>query len=99
MNQDATTPPLWWELHLRQARGQPLSAAEQQFYDAEMARLDQEETPLGDTSSLRALRANIGALAQENAELRQRLDQLAAEVRAIEQALSQRTRQLLGVQE
>jgi hypothetical protein len=98
MNQDATTPS-WWELHLRQARGEALTTAEQQFYEAEMARLDQQETPLGDAGALRGLRASIGALAQENVELRQRLDQLAAEVRAIEQALSQRTRQLLGVQE
>ena len=35
-------PRIWWDWHLRKARGETLSEQEQQLYDAEVARQDRE---------------------------------------------------------
>jgi hypothetical protein len=87
----------WWELHLRKARGEALSKAEQQVYDAELARQDQA-APLP-LASLKKLREQAGVLETENAALRQRLHELEREIRAVERALSRQTREALGVPE
>ncbi len=98
MNPEFQTPT-WWELHLRHARGEELTEAERQAYEAELARHDQGAPPLGDLESLRQLRQAASQQARENAQLRERLEQLEGEVRAAEQALSRRTQELLGVSE
>jgi hypothetical protein len=92
-------PPTWWDLHLRKARGEALSESEQALYEAEIARQDQEAPLRGNLEALKTLRARVTALAQENADLRERLTRLEAEVRVVEQALNQQTREFLGVRE
>ncbi len=98
MNQQASQPT-WWDLHLRKARGEALSENEQALYEAEIARHDQEMPLRGGLEALKTLRATVVSLAQENAALRERVAQLEAEVRAVEQTLNQQTREFLGVQE
>jgi predicted RNase H-like nuclease (RuvC/YqgF family) len=91
-------PRLWWELHLRKARGETLSEAEQQLYDAETARQDRQAPPLAsDLQALKELRDQVRALARDNTALRARLSDLDAEIRRVEAALSRETRQALGV--
>lgn len=94
-----TERPDWWELHLRHARGEPLSAAEQQQYAAELARHDQEPDLTGNLDTLKKLRAELAAWTQENAQLRSRIEGLEQEIRAAEQRLNPQTRELLGVGE
>lgn len=91
--------PAWWDVHLRKARGERLSESEQAIYEAEIARQDQEAPLRANLEALKALRTSVTALAQENAELRERLTRLEAEVHAVEQALNQQTREFLGVRE
>jgi hypothetical protein len=71
---------IWWKLYLRKARGENLAAEEQQLYEVELARLDGEMPITNNVETLRQLRAATLALEDENAELRTRLTQLAAEV-------------------
>lgn len=91
-------PRLWWELHLRKARGETLSETEQQLYDAETARQDREAPPLAaDLQALKELRDQVRTLARDNTALRARLNDLDAEICRIEAALSREARQALGV--
>jgi hypothetical protein len=97
---DAIESSVWWDLHLRKARGATLSEAEQQFYDAELARQDREAPPLkSGLEALKQLRQQVLALGRDNAEPRTRLGELDREIDLIEQSLSEQTRQLLGVGE
>jgi hypothetical protein len=90
----------WWELHLRKARGEALSEQEQQLYDAELARQERDASPLHvDLASLRSLRDQVTSLARTNADLRGRVAELEQEIGHVEQSLSQKTREALGVGE
>jgi hypothetical protein len=90
--------PTWWELHLRKARGEPLSQQDQQQYDAEIARQDQEAPPLkSDLETLKKMREEVLALARDNTSLRSRLAALDKEIQLIENSLSRETRKALGV--
>jgi cell division protein FtsB len=94
-----TERPGWWELHLRHARGEPLSAAEQQQYAAELARHDREPDLASNLATLKQLRAELATWTQENAQLRSRIASLEQEIHAAEQKLKPQTRKLLGVGE
>lgn len=98
MNRE-TQESTWWDLHLRKARGEKLSEADQQRYDAEMARQDQEESLPNQIESLKTMRARVFALSQENAQLRLRIDKLEQEIQTVERDLTPQTRHLLGVGE
>jgi len=89
----------WWELHLRHARGEPLSADEQQQYALALARHDREPDLAGSLESLKKLRTELAAWTQENAQLRSRIESLEQEIHAAEQKLNPQTRELLGVGE
>jgi hypothetical protein len=90
----------WWNLHLRIARGEALSAEEQQLYDAEVARQDREVPPLKtDIESLKTMREQVLALGRENAKLRSRVEELEREIGRVEHSLNDETRQALGVGE
>ncbi|MBI1831541.1 MAG: hypothetical protein HYR84_08840 [Planctomycetes bacterium] len=90
----------WWQLHLRTARGESLSAREQREYDSEMARQDRDAAPLVcDLETLKKLRSEASALGKANGALRQRLVTLEEETRQVERALGQKTRAALGVQD
>jgi hypothetical protein len=98
MTQEAKQPT-WWDLHLRKARGEVLSEAEQRRYDEEMARQDREAPLTGDIEMLKRMRATAAALGEESAQLRARIERIEKEIQRIEQGLSRQTRELLGVQE
>jgi predicted RNase H-like nuclease (RuvC/YqgF family) len=91
--------PAWWDLHVRVARGEQLSSAEQQEYDRAVAEHDRSSLVRPSVEELKQRRALIASLSQENTQLRARLEQLEAEARQIERTLSQETRELLGVTE
>lgn len=93
------TPSAWWELHLRKARGELLSEAELQRYEAELALHDRESLARHDLETMKKTRNAAAALALENAHLHARADRLQEEIRSLEQALSLETRKLLGVGE
>ncbi len=88
----------WWELHLKKARGECLTPEEQRRYEVELSRHDQDSGIGADIASLRKLRTEVYAIADQNSELRTRVVSLETEVRTIEQALSKPTRHLLGVE-
>ena len=90
----------WWDLHLRLARGETLSEQEQQLYDAEVARQDREAPPLkSGLEALKAMRQQVLDLGLDNADLRSQVTDLEKDIRLVEQALSEETRQALGVGE
>ena len=95
---DETTYHTWWALHLRTTRGEHLNSEEQAAYEAGLRQLQQEETSDQDIVTLQQTRTTVAALEAEQARLRARHEQLNAEIAALEAALSERTRQLLGTQ-
>ena len=94
---DETTFQTWWALHLRAVRGETLNAEERDAYEAGLRQLHEEESIMGDIAALRESRAKVAALKTENAQLHARREELEAEIAALEAALSERTRQALGV--
>jgi hypothetical protein len=89
----------WWDLHLKKARGEPLTETERQLYEAELARHDEDTHVGGKLAILKKLRAEITALGCESDRLRARINQLETAIQTAEKNLSQETRKLLGVQE
>ncbi len=88
----------WWDLRL--ARGEVLSEQERRLDDAEAARQDREAPPLkSDREALKAMRQQVLDLGRDNAALRSQVADLETEIRAVEQARSEETRQALGVGE
>lgn len=95
---EANNQQTWWDLHLRQARGESLSEAEQARYKSEMARQDAEALPLrADLKSLKAMREQVASLSENNVEMRARIAHLTRQIRQTEQALNEQTRLALGV--
>lgn len=70
----------WWQLHIRAAKGESLSAGEQAVYEAGLAELDAEEQLLWQDANLdllRRLKAEVERLEATHAQLQatsQRLD-------------------------
>ena len=95
---DETTYHTWWALHLRTTRGEHLNSEEQATYEAGLRQLQQEETSDQDILTLQQTRTTVAALEAEQARLHARHKQLNAEIAALEAALSEHTRQLLGTQ-
>lgn len=96
---DETTYQRWWPLHLRTARGEILSDEERSFYENELSRLYQDEQIQLQVAPSRnlQLRERIEALEAERTRLEAKRKQLDEEIAALEAALNQKTRQLLGV--
>src|SRR5262249_4900648 len=57
-----TVSPEWWNLHLRVARGEALTAAERAAYESGLSKLHQSETLPGDLEALRTARAAVASL-------------------------------------
>jgi hypothetical protein len=93
---DTTTYHTWWALHLRTTRGEHLNSEEQATYETGLRQLQQEETADQDILTLQQTRTTFAVLEAEQASLHARHEQLNAEIAALEAALSERTRQLLG---
>lgn len=78
---DQATYQQWWQLHIRAARGESLSAGEHAIYEAGLAELDAEEKLLFEDANLdllRRLKAEVERLEATHAQLQarsQRLDQ------------------------
>ena len=97
---DPIDPSVWWELHLRKARGGSLSEEEQRLYNTEAARQDREAAPLKiDLGSLKKMRQQVCALRQAGSQWRDRLAELDREIQRAEQSLSPETCAALGVAE
>ena len=90
----------WWSLHLRLAKGEPLSEAEQVEYHLGQTRLDDpEDIPGEDISScLRTLRAAISRAAARHAVLTARSTDLATQIAALETAYQGLTGQRLTLE-
>jgi predicted RNase H-like nuclease (RuvC/YqgF family) len=90
---------VWWQLHVRKARGETLTEQEEQCYAAEVARQDREAVPIQNLEDLKTLREQTRALTAENRDLRERVQELEAEIRRVEGSLSRETRTALGIAE
>jgi hypothetical protein len=90
----------WWEMHLRKARGEVLSAEDERAYQDELTRQEERATPLTtDLAVLKQLHEEFLALSHENHELRTRLAALENEIRRVEQQMSREARQAIGIAE
>ena len=89
----------WQQLHLRFARGESLTAEERAVYESALREFHQDEQLANDIDSVRQAREAVLALNAEHATLQTQREQLQAEIVTLEAALSERTRQLLGVEE
>ena len=89
--------PTWWELHVRVARDESLTADEAIVYQPGSDDLNAEE---GSQLLVRATHArhDLTALESERAELEQRHQKLDVEIRLLESRMGQQTRRLLGVE-
>ena len=87
----------WWPLHLRVAHGESLTPEERVSYDAAHHALDNDEQqkPL---RTAQLAKAELQTLEVERTRLEQHRRQLDAQITALENRLSQSTRQLLGAE-
>ena len=87
----------WWELHVRVARGESLTAEESVVYQS--GRQDLES---GEESQLlleaKHARDDLNALESECSELERRRQELDAEIRLLENRMGHETSRLLGVE-
>lgn len=88
----------WWQLHLREAKGEALSPEEREAYQAGLSSLDHDES-LHAVTDARQARQQWIALDAEYSTLEQRRQQLDAEIAELESRLSEHTRQYLGVED
>ncbi len=86
----------WWQLHIRVARGESLTSAENRAY--EVGRLELEKTEgFGELAAAKQAREQLVALDAERDRLEQRRKQLDSEIVALKSSLSGLARQFLGV--
>lgn len=95
---DALEYAAWWQLHLRLARGESLSAEEQNRYDVIREELDRDDE-LQLLADAKHAKCDLRQLETERGELERRRQQLDSRIAALEGRLSGQTRQLLGVGE
>ena len=81
---------LWWQLHVRVARGETLSAKEQADYQAGLDQLDLQEAQIEPESllALRAARAQIAQQTAEHTQMLARSAQLERQIAEIESAIA-----------
>jgi multidrug resistance efflux pump len=84
-------------LRLRVARGESLNVEEHAAYEAGLVQLHQEEHLQGDMTALRQARAALAVLEEQRRQWHTQREQLEAEIATIEAALSEHTKQWLGV--
>jgi hypothetical protein len=90
----------WWELHLRKARGETLSDADECAYHEELARQEEQAPPLTiDLAALKQLHEEFLTLSRDNHEVRTRIAELESEIHRIEKQLSREIRQAIGITE
>lgn len=87
----------WWELHLRIARGESLSAEERAVYDT--TRRELEDNELVPLQVAKQAREELRGLEAERRRLEVRRQELNAEIAALESNLAPQARELLGAEE
>lgn len=87
----------WLALHQRAARGENLTSEERAVYEAGLTRRHQEEVLDNGFADLSAARIQVAALEKEQSELKAQRDFLEIQINSLEAALSERTREALGV--
>lgn len=86
---DQTTYRHWWQLHLRVARGDELTAVERATYEAGLTELDAEEKAQwtdNDLTRLRKLKAEVESLQAIRAQLQAKSRRLDRQIRTLEGA-------------
>ena len=86
---DQATYQQWWQFHIRAARGENLSAGEQNVYEAGLAELDAEEKLLWEDANLdrlRHLKAEVERLEATHAQLQARSQSLDKRIWTLEGA-------------
>ena len=79
----------WWQLHIRAARGDSLSAGEQALYEAGLTELDTEEQRQWEGANLdllRQLKAEVESLEATHAQLQARSQRLDRRIWTLEGA-------------
>jgi len=94
---DEQTYASWWPLHLRAVRGETLNVEERARYEAGLSTLNRQEQLDGGLADLRRARQALTAATATREALQARRDALAAEIRTLEAAVDERTRQALGM--
>lgn len=92
MDMDEATYRVWWQLHLRAARGESLDARERALYEAGRVQVQQTEGFEGNTEKLRESRAVVQALEAEHLCLYREQQKLNVEIAALEAVLDDGTR-------
>lgn len=88
----------WWPIHLKASRGQELSEQERQIHREGLDELQKHEILSMDREAILATRGRIADLSREQRELATRRDRIDAEIAALEAALSDQAKRLLGVE-
>ncbi len=88
----------WWSLHLRVAKGESLSAQEDQAYQTGLSQLDSQQASVeGETILyLRTLRSAIGRASRRHAEMTARSTELDTKIAALESRYQRLTGQTLN---
>jgi|CXWL01.1.fsa_nt_gi cell division protein FtsB len=89
----------WWVLHVRRARGESLSQEEMATYESELKRLHDDEILAEDLPALRQARQAVIDLDRRCDQLQTRRQNLKQEIARLESALSDETRQQLGIED
>jgi len=87
----------WWPLHIRAVRGELLSLAEKEFYEAGLKQLHEEEVLHLDMDALRAARKAAREADAEFQRLVEERNQLKARIAEMEARLPERVREALAV--
>ena len=89
----------WWPLHQKASRGEQLPDADRQLYEDGLRKLHLTENSPGDQAAAEAARMTIAELRRQRDLLRASRVELESELAATEAALSEYTRELLGMKE
>ncbi len=83
----------WWQLHIRSAKGESLTAEEQAEYDAGQTFLDSQDTIIDSNTVtlLRTLRSTIQRTTQRHAELLTHSEELDQKIAVLESNYQQTT--------
>jgi hypothetical protein len=87
----------WWELHLRAAKRETLSAEESARYNAGLLELNGTEVIRPDYRTARRTREQLRAMQQEHDILHRRREELEKQIHQLEESLSAEERRFIGV--
>jgi hypothetical protein len=91
MSTAIANPKGWWDLHLRNARGEELSPEERRLYEEHLARLEGSEILSDDLEDWRLQREEITRLEAECHALQAKREDLAKEIARLDAILDGRS--------